>query len=134
MSLVSSFLDETRMSTASSHVEIFEIDFDRNPAVYREGDYVTGKVNVSLNEDLKLRSKFIGGRCKIRATEKDPAGVAPSSPGHTERGSSCACVIQLGDHINSRLICRADDLRSVLRNATTPRCHAATPQTATSVL
>ena len=46
------------MSTCSSKVETFEIEFDRDPAVYREGDNITGKVNVTLNEELKFRSKY----------------------------------------------------------------------------
>ena len=48
---------QRKMSTSSNKVETFEIEFDREPAVYREGDNITGKVNVTLNEEIKLRSK-----------------------------------------------------------------------------
>ncbi len=45
-------------STGSSKVEVFEIEFDRDPAVFREGDTVTGRVSLLLNEQLKLRSEY----------------------------------------------------------------------------
>ena len=48
---------QRKMSTSSTKVETFEIEFDREPAVYREGDNITGKVNVTLNEEIKLRSE-----------------------------------------------------------------------------
>ncbi len=40
-------------------VELFEVIFDNDQAVYKEGDNVTGKVKMEANEDLKVKCKLI---------------------------------------------------------------------------
>lgn len=39
-------------------VDLFEVIFDNDQAVYREGDNVTGKVKLEIKEDLKVKCKL----------------------------------------------------------------------------
>ena len=46
-----------------SQLDLFEIVFDKQPPVYFGGQYVSGNVNVKLNDGMKmknLRLKFHG--------------------------------------------------------------------------
>lgn len=49
----------TTVMTGSENVESFDINYDRQLAVYREGDMVTGKVSVVVKEELKLKCKLL---------------------------------------------------------------------------
>ena len=47
----------TSETSNMTKVEVFEIIYDNEQAVYREGDSVTGQVKLETKEDLKVKGK-----------------------------------------------------------------------------
>ena len=49
----------TNSKQTGGKVDVFEIIYDNEQAVYREGDSVSGTVKLELNEDIKTKGKQI---------------------------------------------------------------------------